>query len=81
MWLVLCPSSDVAGRWAFEGLRARGLAPIELVTSESLAYARWDHRVDRPAPVSRSSCRTAAPFVTMTFAACSIVWRSCPEKR
>ena len=45
MWLILCPSSDIAGRWAFEGLRARGLAPIELVTSESLAYARWNHRV------------------------------------
>ena len=45
VWLVLCPSSDVAGRWAFEGLRARGLTPIDLVTSESLAYARWDHRV------------------------------------
>lgn len=45
MWLVLCASSDLAGRWAFESLRARCLAPVELVTSESLAYARWDHRI------------------------------------
>ena len=45
MWLVLCPSSDEAGRWAFASLRARGVTPIEMVMSESLAYAHWDHRV------------------------------------
>lgn len=46
MWLVLCPGYDASARWAFEGLRARGLAPIEIVSGEALALARnWEHRV------------------------------------
>jgi hypothetical protein len=45
MWLVLCDSTDAPARWAHEGLRRRGLEPVELVTSDDLAHARWDYRV------------------------------------
>ena len=45
MWLVLCESTDAPARWAREGLRSRGLEPVELVTSDDLAHARWVHRV------------------------------------
>jgi hypothetical protein len=46
MWIVFCSSSDHSALWAFEGLQRRGLAPLELVTTESLAVARfWEHRV------------------------------------
>jgi hypothetical protein len=46
MWLVLCPSNDIAALWAYRGLLARGLAPLELVNAEVLAHAlTWEHRV------------------------------------
>src|SRR5947209_15254137 len=46
MWLVLCSSNDVGALWAFDGLKKLGLAPVELITSECLAYSRfWEHRV------------------------------------
>jgi hypothetical protein len=46
MWLVLCPDYDSPARWAFEGLRARGLAPLEFVSAEALTRSRrWEHRV------------------------------------
>jgi hypothetical protein len=46
MWLVLCDRSDLPALWAFRGLAARGLKPLELVTSEALAYALcWEHRI------------------------------------
>ena len=45
MWLILCPSNDVSALWAYEGLKTRGLAPLELVRAETLAYARWEHRL------------------------------------
>jgi hypothetical protein len=46
MWLVLCHADDVEAVWAYHGLRARGMAPLELVTAEALAFAlQWDHRV------------------------------------
>lgn len=47
MWLVLCSSSDMSAHWAFQGLAQMGLAPLQLVTAESLASARaWEHRVN-----------------------------------
>ena len=47
MWLVLCSSSDPAGLWAYQGLKQLGIAPLELMTAESLAYgSRWEHRLD-----------------------------------
>ena len=46
MWLILCSREDVSALWAYQGLRARGLLPLELVTAEMLSYrAGWDHRV------------------------------------
>jgi hypothetical protein len=46
MWLVLCDRTDHAALWAYRGLAARGLEPLELVTADALAYAlRWEHRV------------------------------------
>jgi hypothetical protein len=48
MWLVLCSRHDTAARWAYEGLQARGLAPLELVTIEDLVYGPyWEHRLGR----------------------------------
>ncbi|MBN1857389.1 MAG: hypothetical protein JW846_10620 [Dehalococcoidia bacterium] len=44
MWLVLCEMQDVAAQWAYHGLLARGLEPIELLTSAMLARAvSWKH--------------------------------------
>jgi hypothetical protein len=46
MWLVLCEPSDSSALWAFQGLRQRGLAPIELVSPEVLSYSLgWEHRI------------------------------------
>jgi hypothetical protein len=46
MWTVLCTSYDHAAIWAWDGLRSRGLNPVELVTAEHLAFSRgWEHRV------------------------------------
>lgn len=58
MFLVLCSSNDHAARWAFDGLAQLGIAPIELITSEDLAYSRfWEHRVG----VAPSSIRIGLP--------------------
>ena len=46
MWLVLCASTDVSALWAAQGLNARGLEPLEVVSAEMLAQSqRWEHRV------------------------------------
>ena len=46
MWLVLCPSDDLAALWVARGLTARGLHPLEVVTAEALAYnQRFEHRL------------------------------------
>ncbi len=48
MWIVLGSFNDVGALWAYEGLKARGLEPLEFVSSESLAYSLfWEHRVGR----------------------------------
>ena len=47
MWLLLCSAQDASAHWAYKGLRARGLLPLELVTAEMLLQSRkWEHRVD-----------------------------------
>jgi hypothetical protein len=47
MWLVLCHADDLAALWAYQGLKARGLSPVELVSAESLAFSlRWEHWID-----------------------------------
>ncbi len=46
MWLVLCAAYDASALWAFQGLQARGLRPLELVTAEALgASLTWEHYV------------------------------------
>lgn len=46
MWLVLCHTTDVAALWAYQGLKARELAPLELISAESLTYSLcWAHRI------------------------------------
>lgn len=46
MWLVLYASNDVSALWAYQGIKARGLAPLELVSAEMLAYGlRWVHQL------------------------------------
>jgi len=46
MWLVLCETQDVAAQWAYLGLLARGVEPLELITSTNLAQAVcWEHRL------------------------------------
>ena|SRR5215510_579353 len=46
MWLVLCSKEDTSGFWAYQGLRARGLNPLELVTADLLTEnAKWEHTV------------------------------------
>lgn len=45
MWIVLSAPNDNVAQWAIVGLAARGLAPLEWVTSESLPSASWAHRV------------------------------------
>src|SRR5687767_915007 len=48
MWLLLCEHTDVHALWAARGLRARHVEPLEVVSSELLAYSlRWEHRLDR----------------------------------
>ena len=46
MWLVLASPHDAAARWACEGLRRRGLAPVLWVDGEALANAAWSHALD-----------------------------------
>jgi hypothetical protein len=46
VWLVLCSAYDIPALWAYQGLRARGLAPVELVSAELLTNTlRWEHRL------------------------------------
>ncbi len=46
MWLMICSAQDASALWACQGLRARRLSPVELVTAEMLtANVRWEHTV------------------------------------
>ncbi|MFF9642963.1 hypothetical protein [Kitasatospora aureofaciens] len=48
MWLVLCDPADRPALWAYEGLRERGLEPLELVSPQTLlGSTRSAHRVGR----------------------------------
>lgn len=43
---MICSAQDSSAFWAYQGLRARGLIPFELVTGEMLTNnARWEHTV------------------------------------
>lgn len=46
MWLMICSAQDTSALWAYQGLLARGLHPLELVTAEMLTLnAKWEHTV------------------------------------
>lgn len=43
---MICSAQDTSALWAYHGLRARGLHPLELLTAEMLTTsARWVHTV------------------------------------
>ena len=47
MWLVLCDANDASATLVFQALRARGIAPLELITADALALAEeWEHRIE-----------------------------------
>jgi hypothetical protein len=46
VWLVLCNAKDESAMWAYQGLKARNLHPLEIVRAESLVYsASIEHRI------------------------------------
>ena len=48
MWLILCSSDDKPALWAYQNLKALGLAPLQLVTAEMLACSlRWQHSLGK----------------------------------
>jgi hypothetical protein len=53
VWLILCTADDTSALWAANRLRARGLAPLVVLTPELLHYSfRWRHRIGNDAPPS-----------------------------
>lgn len=59
MYLILASSTDLPAFWAAQGLAARGLAPVEMVTAEALVSAPyWEHRVGNG---SRTALRISLP--------------------
>jgi hypothetical protein len=48
MWLVICNAGDSSSHWVRSGLQKRSLAPVELITTESLMTSvRWEHRLGK----------------------------------
>jgi hypothetical protein len=46
MYLVICNSSDKAALWAYNGLKATGLYPLELIIADSLVCSPYfEHRI------------------------------------
>jgi hypothetical protein len=46
LYLVICNSYDKAAIWAYEGLKAQGLCPIELIDADSLVCSpHVEHRI------------------------------------
>jgi hypothetical protein len=46
MYLVICNSYDKPAFWAYEGLKTRGINPIELVDADSLVCSSYfDHQI------------------------------------
>jgi hypothetical protein len=56
MWLVLCNPDDVSALWAGQGLRARGMKPVEFVSPVELVCAhRLEYRAGNREPVHASA--------------------------
>ncbi len=50
MWLVICEPHDLPALYAYRGLKARGLGPVELVSPEVLSYSlSLEHRISSTA--------------------------------
>ncbi|NJL52654.1 MAG: hypothetical protein HC930_11315 [Hydrococcus sp. SU_1_0] len=46
MWLILSEKTDIAALWVYQGLKDRGLSPLEWITPQSLTpNVQWDHRL------------------------------------
>src|ERR1700752_541248 len=46
MWHVICEPGDLSALCAFDGVKARGLKPLELVCPQMLVSSfRWEHRL------------------------------------
>lgn len=59
MWLVLCDPYDQSALWAGQGLRARGLHPVEFVSPMQLVCApRLEYRAEDGKPVQASATLT-----------------------
>jgi hypothetical protein len=60
MWLVLCDPGDRSALWAGQGLRARGLHPVEFVSPMQLACApHLEYRAESGEPVQASVTLTS----------------------
>lgn len=47
MWLILCNAKDTTALWAYRGLKARGLRPLEIISAEALVYSTClKHRIE-----------------------------------
>lgn len=46
MICIFCPANDLPALWAYQGLKRRGLLPLEIFTPEALVYnQRLEHRL------------------------------------
>lgn len=55
MWLVLCDPTDMSALWTGQGLRARGVTPVEFVSPTELVCAsRLEYRAEKGEPVHAS---------------------------
>lgn len=63
MWLVLCDASDASATLAFQALRARNIAPLEMITAEALSLAdEWEHRIEGDAASVRFRLQDGRAF-------------------
>lgn len=63
MWLVLCDASDASATLAFQALRARGIAPLEMITADALSLAEeWEHRIEGDAASVRFRLQDGRSF-------------------
>jgi hypothetical protein len=77
MWLMLSAATDHPALWACQGLRARGLQPLEWISPEILAGARhWEHCFDRDHVGFGVTLAVAGGSTLLRCTGCSIGW--CP---
>ena len=73
MWLMFAAADDPSALWAAEGLRARGVKPLEWITPQMLAGARrWEHRWTLKARSLRSLWLMVDAFTVVRCRGCSI---------